>query len=201
MIGRLEGRIARKSPQALLLDVHGVGYRVVIPLSTFYTLPAAGEAVTLEISTQVREDAITLFGFATPEEKALFEQLISVSKIGPKLATGILSGMAVADLCAAISSADVARLATVPGVGTKTAERLILELRGKVRPPAAAVEPSVSAGPAGAERQAAGDASAALVNLGYRAKDAEQAVARAAREGERELEALIRRALTLLAGR
>ena len=133
MIGRLCGRIARKAPQTVLLDVRGVGYQVAIPLSTFYTLAGEGEEAVLEISTQVREDAITLFGFATAREKVLFEQLISVSKVGPKLATAVLSGIAVDELCAAISSGNVARLATVPGIGLKTAERLVLELRGKVQ--------------------------------------------------------------------
>ena len=199
MIGRLAGRIARKAPHGLLLDVRGVGYQVTIPLSTFYALAGEGEAAVLEISTQVREDAITLFGFATEREKALFEQLISVSKVGPKLATSVLSGIAVDDLCAAISSGNVARLATVPGIGAKTAERLVLELRGKVR---ALVSPDVpvAAGHGAAAGPAADDAVAALVNLGYRAKDAERAVGRVAREGDGSLETIIRRALALLSG-
>ena len=133
MIGRLAGRVARKAPNAALIDVGGVGYQVTIPLSTFYALPAEGEAAALEISTQVREDAIQLFGFATEREKRLFEQLIAVSKIGPKLATAVLSGMPVDDLCAAIAAGDVARLSTIPGVGAKTAERMALELRGQGR--------------------------------------------------------------------
>ena len=189
----------RKAPQAVLLDVHGVGYQVTIPLSTFYTLAGEGEEAALEISTQVREDAITLFGFATTRERVLFEQLISVSKVGPKLATAVLSGIAVDELCGAISSGNVARLATVPGIGLKTAERLVLELRGKVRTLASADLPAVTAAD-GAGSLAADDAVAALVNLGYRAKDAERAVGRAAREGDGSLEALIRRALTILAG-
>jgi Holliday junction DNA helicase RuvA len=201
MIGRLSGLVARKAPNTVLLDVHGVGYRLVIPLSTFYTLPAEGEAATLEVSTQVREDAIALFGFGTLRERQLFEQLITVSKIGPKLATVILSGMPVDALCAAIAAADVARLATIPGVGAKTAERMALELRGKVLPPEAAAGPAAAAPAlADAERQAAADAVGALVNLGYRPKDAEKAVGRASREGERTLEGLIRKALALLAG-
>ena len=201
MIGRLAGRVARKAPNAVIIDVGGVGYQVLIPLSTFYALPAEGEAAALEISTQVREDAIQLFGFASEREKRLFEQLISVSKIGPKLATAVLSGMPVDDLCAAIAAGDVARLSTIPGVGAKTAERMALELRGKVAPlldeagRAAAVPPKADAG-----SQAAEDAAAALVNLGYKAKDAERAVGRAAREGEASLEALIRRALSILSG-
>lgn len=199
MIGRLSGLIVRKAPQSVLLDVRGVGYRVAIPLSTFYTLAGEGEAAVLEISTQVREDAITLFGFATAREKVLFEQLISVSKVGPKLAMSVLSGIAVEELCAAISCGNVARLATVPGIGAKTAERLVLELRGKVQSLAAAELPE-TAGAGGPGSLAADDAVAALVNLGYRPKDAERAVGRAAREGDGSLEALIRRALTILSG-
>lgn len=199
MIGRLAGHIVRKAPQAVLLDVCGVGYQVTIPLSTFYTLAGEGAEAVLEISTQVREDAITLFGFATAREKVLFEQLISVSKVGPKLATAVLSGIAVDELCAAIASGNTARLATVPGIGMKTAERLVLELRGKVQIFASADIPA-AAGSGGAVSPAADDAVAALVNLGYRLKDAERAVGRASREGDGSLEALIRRALTILSG-
>ena len=201
MIGRLSGRIARKAPQTLLLDVRGVGYQVTIPLSTFYTLGGEGDEAVLEISTQVREDAITLFGFATARERELFERLISVSKVGPKLATAVLSGIDVEELCAAIASGNAARLATVPGIGMKTAERLVLELRGKVH----AMEATTGL-PAGTDavsvpfKSAADDAVAALVNLGYKAKDAEKAVGRAGREGDGTLESLIRRALTILSG-
>ena len=199
MIGRLSGIIARKAPQTVVLDVRGVGYQVTIPLSTFYTLAGEGKEAVLEISTQVREDAITLFGFATAREKVLFEQLISVSKVGPKLATSVLSGIAVEELCAAISSGNVTRLATVPGIGMKTAERLVLELRGKVQALSSDDVPAApsAGGPAGS---ATDDAVAALVNLGYRVKDAERAVGRAAREGDSSLEAIIRRALTILSG-
>ncbi|HWR98206.1 MAG TPA: Holliday junction branch migration protein RuvA [Candidatus Methanoperedens sp.] len=201
MIGRLAGRIVRKAPQAVLIDVGGVGYQVTIPLSTFYTLAGEGEAAVLEISTQVREDAIALFGFATGREKRLFEQLIAVSKIGPKLATAVLSGMPVDDLCAAIAAGDVARLSTIPGVGAKTAERMALELRGKVAPVGdESGRAAAAAAPADAQARVAEDAVAALVNLGYRPKDAEKAVARAGREGEAALAALIRRALAILSG-
>ena len=199
MIGRLAGRLVRKGPQTALLDVRGVGYQVAIPLSTFYTLAGEGEDAVLEISTQVREDAITLFGCATAREKALFEQLISVSKVGPKLAMAVLSGIAAEELAVAISSGNVARLATVPGIGMKTAERLVLELRGKVQVLASAEVPAPEgAAPPGS--LAADDAVAALVNLGYRPKDAERAVGRAVREGDGSLEAIIRRALTILSG-
>jgi Holliday junction DNA helicase RuvA len=201
VIGRLAGRLARKAPNAVLVDVGGVGYQVLIPLSTFYALPAEGETASLEISTQVREDAIQLFGFATERERRLFEQLIAVSKVGPKLATAVLSGMPVEELCAAIAAGDVARLSTIPGVGAKTAERLALELRGKV---AATLDEAgrAAAAPARADAgsRAAEDAAAALVNLGYRPKDAEKAVGKAAGEGEAGLAALIRRALAILAG-
>ena len=131
----------------------------------------------------MREDAITLFGFSTAREKSLFELLIGVSKVGPKLATAVLSGIAAGELCEAIAAGDVARLATVPGIGLKTAERLVLELRGKVQALAPGDAPA-AAGPRGAASPEADDAVAALVNLGYRAKDAERAVARAAREGD-----------------
>jgi Holliday junction DNA helicase RuvA len=201
MIGRLTGRLARKTPSAALIDVGGVGYQVLIPLSTFYALPAEGETAALEVSTQVREDAIQLFGFATGREKRLFEQLIAVSKIGPKLATAVLSGMPVDDLCDAIAAGDVARLATIPGVGAKTAERMALELRGKVLP--AGAEPGRAereTAPPDAQARTAEDAVAALVNLGYRQKDAEKAVGRAGRDGETAIEALIRRALAILSG-
>jgi Holliday junction DNA helicase RuvA len=187
VIGRLAGNIARKTPQSLLLDVRGVGYQVIIPLSTFYALGGEGEEAVLEISTQVREDAITLFGFATAREKELFEQLIGVSKVGPKLATAVLSGIAVDELCGAIASGDAARLATVPGIGARTAERLVLELRGKVSAPPAGSEALPANVQAGAGTRAATDAATALVNLGYKPKDAERAVGRAAREGEASL--------------
>jgi len=200
VIGRLSGRIARKAPQTVLLDVRGVGYQVAIPLSTFYTLAGEGEDAVFEISTQVREDAITLFGFATAREKVLFEQLISVSKVGPKLAMSVLSGIAVDELCTAIASGNVARLATVPGIGTKTAERLVLELRAKVQVPAAASAVPATPGPGVSGSLAADDAAAALVNLGYKTRDAEKAVGRAAREGDGSLEAIIRRALSILSG-
>jgi Holliday junction DNA helicase RuvA len=199
VIGRLSGRLARKLPQTVILDVHGVGYRVAIPLSTFYTLGGEGVEAVLEVSTQVREDAITLFGFSTARERELFEQLIGVSKVGPKLALAVLSGIAVDELCAAITAGNAARLSTVPGIGLKTAERVVLELRGKVGPAAVPGAPSAPVAGAGAGR-VADDAVAALVNLGYRAKDAEKAVGSAAREGDPSLEALIRRALSILSG-
>ena len=201
MIGRLTGRLARKAPQQVILDVHGVGYRVLVSLTTFYALPDEGTEVCLETYTGVREDAILLYGFVEPSEKSLFEKLITVSKIGPKLALNILSGMAVEDLRAAIAGGDVARLTTVPGLGPKTAERVIVELRDKIAADDEGTSrPDIVPGLPGDARRAVEDAVDALLNLGYRKKEAEKAVARAAKEGEGDLESLIRLSLALLSG-
>jgi Holliday junction DNA helicase RuvA len=199
VIAVLTGLLARKTPQQIVVDVRGVGYRVHVSLATFYSLPDEGVSVTLEIHTVVREDAIHLYGFANSGEKTLFEQLITVSKIGPKLAQNILSGMAAADLRRAIASGDTEHLATIPGIGLKTAERMVVELRDKV-----AVEEDGSResekvpGPEQNEKRLAADAAAALINLGYRKKEAEKVVAKAAHEGAEDLETLIRASLTLL---
>ena len=132
MIALLTGRLAFKAPTHLALDVHGVGYEVFIPLSTYYNLPDLNETLTLSIHTHVREDAIQLFGFSTPQEKDAFVLLMSVSGIGPKSALGILSALPVSDLVSAIQSADVEKLETVPGIGKKSAGRLVLELKDKL---------------------------------------------------------------------
>ena len=129
MIGRLRGQLIDKQPQGITIDVGGVGYRVQVPLSTYYRVGEIDSAVDLRIHTHVREDALTLFGFATTAEHELFERLIAVSGVGPRLATNILSGIDAAELVAALASGDVARLTRIPGVGKKTAERLVLELR------------------------------------------------------------------------
>lgn len=198
MIGRLTGRLAHKSPQQVILDVHGVGYRVLVSLATFYAIPEEGGEVTLETYTGVREDAIHLYGFADSREKTLFEQLITVSKIGPKLALNILSGMALQDLRSAIASGDVGRLSTVPGVGARTAERMVVELRDKIGAEPDAPKGEIVPGLGRAGRAVVEDAVAALLNLGYRKKEAEKAVGRAAREGTGDLESLIRTSLALL---
>jgi Holliday junction DNA helicase RuvA len=179
MIGYLQGHLLRTTPERLLLDVQGVGYEVHIPLSTFYEIErrAAGERVALFIHTQVREDDISLFGFWTEREKLLFERLIGVSGIGPRLARVVLSGMPPDDLLAAIASGDLGRLSSIPGVGKKTAERMVLELREKMRELAADLpETPAAAGPADQ------DVVSALVNLGYKSSQAERAVAEARRE-------------------
>ncbi len=133
MIGHLRGRLLRKETQHVLVDVAGVGYKVAIPLSTFYRLGEPGSDIALEIHTQVREDVLALFGFLTAHEQSLFEKLIAVSGVGPKLAIGILSGIEAGDLVQALRAGDVPRLTRIPGVGKKTAERLVLELKDKVQ--------------------------------------------------------------------
>ncbi len=132
MIASLTGRLAFKAPTHLVLDVHGVGYEVFIPLSTYYGLPNLSESTSLSVHTHVREDAIQLFGFLTSQEKDAFVLLTSVSGVGPKLALSVLSALPVSDLVSAIQSGDVEKLTTVPGIGNKSASRLVLELKDKV---------------------------------------------------------------------
>jgi Holliday junction DNA helicase RuvA len=179
MIGYLQGRLLRSAPEQVLLDVHGVGYAVHIPLSTYSEIEkrprGEGGEVALHIHTHLREDGITLYGFWSEREKLLFEKLIAVGGIGPRLAQVILSGMAPNDLVAALAAGDVARLTTIPGVGRKTAERMVVELRDRVKDLAAEL-PRRPAVP-GAE-----DLVEALVNLGYRALQAERAVQQAGQE-------------------
>lgn len=197
MIAQLRGRLVRKAPQEAVVDVGGVGYRVTIPLSTFYRLAEVGSDVSLLTHTHVREDALALFGFLTPAEQALFERLIAVSGVGPKLAVSILSGIEAPDLVAALQTNDVARLTRIPGVGRKTAERLVLELKDKVQGlQATAQEPSP--GPATAGKD---DLVSALVHLGYSRPEAQRGVERALEEGEGRFEDLLRRSLRILSGR
>ena len=164
MIGMLSGRVIEKDFSSCLIDVNGVGYEVIIPLSTFDKLPLENENITLYIHTAVREDAITLFGFAGKDEKQLFQQLINVSGVGGKLALNVLSAMPASSFCAAVSSGDVKSLSRINGVGKRTAERLIVELKGKL----AGIDPAAASPVSGS---AAADACAALEQLGFR-KDA-----------------------------
>lgn len=164
MIGMLSGRVIEKDFSSCLIDVNGVGYEVLIPLSTFDKLPLENENITLYIHTAVREDAITLFGFAGKDEKQLFQQLINVSGVGGKLALNVLSAMPASSFCAAVSSGDVKSLSRINGVGKRTAERLIVELKGKL----AGIDPAAAPPVSGS---AAADACAALEQLGFR-KDA-----------------------------
>ena len=132
MIAHLIGKLIYKSPDHSIVDVNGIGYKIFTPLSTYYVLPKTGESVTLHIHTRVREDELKLFGFLTEEEQTIFEKLITINKVGPKLALGILSGMSPENLLTAIMNNDAARLSAIPGVGKKTAERLTLEMKDKL---------------------------------------------------------------------
>ena len=199
MIGYLRGKILEKQPNQVILEAAGVGYDVQIPISTYTSLPDVGGTVALRIHTHVREDALVLFGFATPEEKALFERLISVSGIGPKLAVTVLSGVTSADLVTAIRNGDVQRLIRIPGVGKKTAERIVLELKDKV----AAVDAAGKPVPAGeAEPALSGldrDVLSALQNLGCSRPSAEEAVRKVKERGAPEsFEPFFRAALALV---
>ena len=179
MIGFIKGTVLQCTPERLLLDVHGVGYAVSIPLSTFYEVEKVDhqQSVGLFIHTHVREDAIELFGFWAEREKLLFEKLILVNGIGPKLARVILSGMPSEQLLAALASGDTARLATIPGIGKKTAERMVLDLKDKVQTLAADLEQPILAD------ETETDLVQALVNLGYKETLAQRAVAKAKEEG------------------
>ena len=195
MIAQLRGTLGDKRPNQVLVDVGGVGYLVHIPLSTFYALGDLHSNVTLLIHTQVREDAISLYGFLSAREKHVFELLISASGVGPVLALKILSGMSVDDLVPAVRSGDLARLTRIPGVGRKTAERMIVELRDKL----AAMEIPEDARKPVATTGASGDVVSALLNLGYDQHAAEQAVERAGKsDGSETFEALLRGALQQL---
>jgi holliday junction DNA helicase RuvA len=170
MIGKLTGTLLEKNPPQILLDCHGVGYEVDVPMSTFYNLPATGEKVALLTHFVVREDAQILYGFGTGPEREAFRQLIKISGVGPRTALSVLSGMSVADLSQAITAQDSGRIIKVPGIGKKTAERLLLELKGKL-----GADLNLSgAGPAQSDVQS--DIQQALMALGYSEKDAAAAL-------------------------
>jgi Holliday junction DNA helicase RuvA len=199
VIAQVRGRLLRKAPQEAIVDVGGVGYRVAIPLSTFYRIGEPGDEVTLLTHTHVREDTLALFGFLSAAEQALFERLIAVSGVGPKLAVSILSGIEAPDLVSALRSSDLARLTRIPGVGKKTAERLVLELRDKVQGLAAAGEEAPATVPVSSAKE---DVVSALVHLGYSRPEAEKGVDRALRDdGAGRFEDVLRRTLRILSGR
>jgi len=175
MIAFLTGRVLEKTPNRIVVDVNGVGYEVFIPLSTFYDIGDEGAAVSVRVYTHVREEAIQLYGFLTNLERQMFERLISVSGIGPKLAVAVLSGLETRDLVAAVQRADIARLTTIPGVGKKTAERIVLELKDRLSQMAAPSSGDAASPASGAERLRA-DLLSALQNLGYHRPDADRAV-------------------------
>ncbi|HVN81961.1 MAG TPA: Holliday junction branch migration protein RuvA [Terriglobia bacterium] len=198
MIAHLSGKLFSKEPNRLVIDVNGVGYDVTIPLSTFYEIGEIGSPIQLLVHTYVREDAILLFGFKTPEERQLFEQLTSVSGIGPKLGISILSGMSVSELVPAIRQSNLARLTTIPGVGKKTAERLVVDLRDKVARIGVGAD---SQGPPATRSAQEEDVISALVNLGYPKPQAERALQKALTQtGEaHSFEELLRNSLRQLA--
>ena len=200
MIAHLRGVLLEKHPNQAIVDVQGVGYELTIPVSTFTSLPETGAEVKLRVHTHVREDALSLFGFTTREEKAMFEKLLSVSGIGPKLAITILSGLATMELVNAIRNGDIAQLVRIPGIGKKTAERMVLELREKLD-----VVAGPAAGGAVAGKPKPGftadeeDVMSALMNIGANRASAEAAVIKAKNEvTDQNFESLFRVALKLL---
>lgn len=195
MIAHLRGKLLAKSPNQAIVETAGVGYDVVISVPTFSDLPTVGAEVALHIHTHVREDSLALYGFLRPAEKQLFEKLITVSGIGPKLAITILSGMPVAEMTGAIRGNDVARLTRIPGIGRKTAERMVLELRDKL-PVAEAGQVAATASANPVEE----DVLSALMNLGYQRAAAEKALAAASRNGKagQNFESLFRESLAVL---
>jgi len=169
MIGRIQGVLTEKSPPTVVVVAHGVGYEIDVPMSTFYHLPRTGEEVTLLTHLVVREDAHLLFGFLTAAERGAFRQLLKVSGVGPKVALAVLSGLSVDDLALAVAGQDAARLTKVPGIGKKTAERLLLELKGKLGPDIASAGVAI-------QSDAQGDIVQALIALGYNEKEAAMAI-------------------------
>jgi holliday junction DNA helicase RuvA len=195
MIGLLRGRLLEKRPNQVILDVGGVGYLVAVPLSTFAALGELHAEVTLLIHTHVREDSLALYGFLSQREKHLFELLLGASGVGPTLALKILSGMNVEELVPAIRTGDLARLTKIPGVGRKTAERMVVELKDKLDAVAVEAEKPAPASPAGV----LADVKSALINLGYEERASDSAVAEAKREaGTTNFEKLLRVALGAL---
>jgi Holliday junction DNA helicase RuvA len=197
VIGRLTGTLARKEPPSLLVDVNGVGYELEAPMSTFYDLPATGEKVTLYTHLVVREDAHLLYGFSRESQRQLFRSLLKVNGVGPRVALAVLSGLSEQELLACLAHEDIARLTKVPGIGRKTAERLVMELRDKVD--LAAASASGAARPASVPADPAQEAVSALIALGYKPVEASRAVSAVPQDGLRS-EDIIRAALKGLAG-
>ena len=203
MIALIKGKLAYKGVAHVIVDTQGVGYRVFIPLTTFYELPEIGHVVTLHIHTHVKQDAISLFGFYTPQERELFQLMISVNGIGPKIAMNILSGIAANDFMQAISSGDLGKLTAIPGVGRKMAERLILELKEKIIKKMIAENIPAADAQEKASEIVKEDALSALVNLGYKsniAKDALDKVLQQSAEEELAMDQLLKQTLKILAG-
>jgi Holliday junction DNA helicase RuvA len=201
MIANIKGILIQKSVSSLVIDVHGVGYRVFVPLSTFYELPDIGLPVSLKIHTHVKEDAIQLFGFQTSEEKDVFQLMISVAGIGPKLATNILSGIAAPELARAVCTEDLKKLVSIPGIGKKTAERMIFELKEKLQKILYLEEEPLHGAAEDPSERVKEDALSALVNLGYKSSVAKDAVKKVIEEADGDviLEILLKKALKTLA--
>lgn len=197
MIALLTGNIAYKSIDHIIVDVGGVGYRLMIPLSTFYSLPEEGTA-TFHVYTHVKEDAIHLYGFLTPEEKEMFGLLISVSGVGPKLAVNILSNIPPGELCEALSSGNVKRLTAIPGIGTKSAERLVLELKEKVGKLNLATEGTPPPAPKDGPENILDDTLSALMNLGYKENQAKKVLDTLEVAPEATVETTLKAALKVL---
>jgi Holliday junction DNA helicase RuvA len=197
MIGRLHGTVLEKSPPEILLDVQGVGYELLLPMTSFYHLPAIGETTTLFTHLVVREDAHLLFGFAQKQDRTLFRELIKTNGVGPKLALAILSAMSVGQFATAVEQEELAKLTKIPGVGRKTAERLLVELKGKFKGMAQSdffAEPSVEQIVASDQSDPADEARDALIALGYKPTDAEKMIKKVNKSGATS-EQLIRDAL------
>jgi Holliday junction DNA helicase RuvA len=200
VIGQLKGQLLKRDPAHVIVDLHGVGYRVFVPLSTYYRLPEAGTGILLYTVTHLRDDALHLYGFLTEHERGLFDLLRGVSGIGPRLAMNILSGITTEELIPAIGQGDLLRLGTIPGVGRKTAERIVLELKEKVwsllEPVEAAQAPERDPGEGVLQ-----DVISALLNLGYSRSAASKAAGSAVRavDGDQDFETVIKKALRLLA--
>ena len=202
MIALISGKIVYKGISHVVVDAHGVGYRIFIPLTTFYELPEAGEIITLHVHTHVKQDAINLFGFYTVQERDLFQLMLSVSGIGPKMSMNILSGISVQEMLRAISSGDVRKLISIPGLGKKLAERLILELKEKVvKKMMAEAVPSID------NQQKINeiireDVLSALINLGYKSNIAQDALDKVLYASEKDLamDQLLKKTLKILSG-
>jgi holliday junction DNA helicase RuvA len=198
MIALLTGKIAHKAPDYIILDVNGVGYRVQIPFSTYYALPAEGGTVSLQIHTSVKEDAINLYGFRTQQEKELFQLLIGVSGVGPKLANGILSNSEPSELADSLLRGDLARLSAIPGIGKKTAERLVLELKEKIKKLGLGLPAGHDATPVAGKQEIRDDVLSALINLGYKESVVQKALGDVRITEDATVESILKQALKVL---
>ena len=198
MIALLTGKIAGKSPDSVILDVNGVGYRVQIPFSTFFALPDDGAILTLNIHTNVKEDAIHLYGFLTPKEKQFFQLLITVSGVGPKLAKDILSNIQPDQLASALCRSDIVRLSAIPGIGKKTSERLVLELKDKVVKLGLAGDSDSNSTLSKQESAIRDDVASALINLGYKEAVVIKTLSEIEAESEAPMETVLKLALKRL---